>query len=323
MTRRRFNGLTAALGASLDAVATTATLAAALTHSDGTAVPTISGGDYLPLTLLNPDGSYAELVYVTAYTSGSTTITTMIRGAEDSLAQTHANGAIIRHAPTRLDVPRDPIYAPLASQLVIDEFNDSAVDAAWLDCDPAGAPSNKRTYTEDGDAMSVFLDAGDSAGSMRGRVRPMSAFGGAMATGDAFITRLSEFPLANTQLSGLMLSTAGTVAGNQLVASIYNSSSLLNFGYTTLTSFASGSLTAIGSLGISVPSVWVRLVFLGANTWRIDMSIDGISWVKSASTISWAFTPTHVGLGTSIWGLTSTIKSTATFDALRRVSGVT
>lgn len=324
MSRLRFNGLTAALGATLAIGATTATLANVLSHSDGTAVPTIANGDYLPLTLLNPDGSLAEIVYVTGYTTGTTAITAMVRAREGTVDQSHASGAEIRHAPTVFDHPHDPVYSPTVAQLAVDEFNDGAVDAAWVDCDPTNAPAASRTWTEDGDAMSCLLAAaGDAAGSMRGRVRPLSAIGGAMSSGDAFVTRLGRFPLANTQLAGLVLSSAGTVAGNQLVASLFTSSSLLNFGYTTLASWASGTLTVVGNLGLDVTSMWVRLVYLGANVWRMDMSLDGISWVKSATTVTWAFTPTHVGLSAAAWGLTSTIKSTATFDTLRRVSGVT
>jgi hypothetical protein len=102
MARQRFDNLRAVLGGSLTDSATTATLVAPLEYGDGTAVPTISGGDYFTFTVLDADGTI-EVVYVTAYTSGSTTLSTITRGQEGTDAIAHASGTVLRHGPTVQD----------------------------------------------------------------------------------------------------------------------------------------------------------------------------------------------------------------------------
>lgn len=104
MTRLLYNGLTAALaGSGLTSGATSVTFDAALTHSGGTAVPTLSGGDYIPLSLLDASGHLSEIVFLTAYTSGGTT-GTITRGAEGTTGSAHAVGTPVVHALTKYDI---------------------------------------------------------------------------------------------------------------------------------------------------------------------------------------------------------------------------
>lgn len=91
MARLRYNALRATLGASLTNSATSVTFGAALTHSNGTAVPTITGSDYIPLAILDSSGHLSEVVYLTAYTSGSTT-GTIVRGKEGTSGLAHSSG---------------------------------------------------------------------------------------------------------------------------------------------------------------------------------------------------------------------------------------
>lgn len=102
MARLHYNGISGTLGGSLSNSATTVTFAAALTHSGGTNVPTISG-DYLPLSILDSDGNLSELVYLTAYTSGATT-GTITRGQEGTTGRTHNAGDRFTHAATLTDL---------------------------------------------------------------------------------------------------------------------------------------------------------------------------------------------------------------------------
>lgn len=102
MARLRYNGLTATLGAPLTSSGTAVTFAAALTHSGGTAVPTIGSGDYIPLTILATAGGVSEIVWLTAYTAGATT-GTITRGQEGTAGVAHASGDEVVHAPTVLD----------------------------------------------------------------------------------------------------------------------------------------------------------------------------------------------------------------------------
>lgn len=105
MARLRYNGLSTTLGGSLASGATTAvTFAAALTYNGGTSVPTITGSDYIPLSILDSAGKLAEVVYLTAYTSGATT-GTIARGKEGTSGAARASGLKVVQAPTTYDAP--------------------------------------------------------------------------------------------------------------------------------------------------------------------------------------------------------------------------
>jgi hypothetical protein len=113
MTRLRYDGLATGsagaltaltLGGSLTNSATSITFSAALKSDNGTAVPTITGSDYIPLSILDTDGNLAEIVYLTAYTSGATT-GTISRGKEGTTGVAHASGMGVVHGPTASDMP--------------------------------------------------------------------------------------------------------------------------------------------------------------------------------------------------------------------------
>jgi hypothetical protein len=103
MARLRYNGLRATLGASLTESAASITFAAALTHSNGTAVPTLAAGDYIPLVILDASGHESEIVWLTAYTSGATT-GTISRGQEGTTGVTHNSGDAVIGTPTVEDL---------------------------------------------------------------------------------------------------------------------------------------------------------------------------------------------------------------------------
>lgn len=91
MARLRYNGLRTTLGASLTNSATSVTFAAGLTHSNGTNVPTITGSDYIPLSILDSSGHESEIVWLTAYTAAATT-GTIARGKEGTSGVSHSSG---------------------------------------------------------------------------------------------------------------------------------------------------------------------------------------------------------------------------------------
>lgn len=112
MTRLHYNalktgaagaGVPLSLGASLTSSATSVTFNAALTYNNGTAVPTISGSDYIPLAILDASGQLSEVVWLTAYTSGATT-GTITRGKEGTTGVAHSSGDKVVHGPTVTDI---------------------------------------------------------------------------------------------------------------------------------------------------------------------------------------------------------------------------
>lgn len=111
MARLRYNGMaTGSAGSQTDISlsgshtnsTTTLTFNAALTYANGTAVPTLSGGDHFMLTILDSGGRVSEVVKVTAYTSGGTTAT-VTRGQEGTSGVSHASGDKVVHAGTTRD----------------------------------------------------------------------------------------------------------------------------------------------------------------------------------------------------------------------------
>jgi len=102
MARLRYNGLSNSLGASLTNSGTTITFASKLTYAGGD-VPTITGSDYIPLSILDADGLCAEVVHLTAYTSAATT-GTIARGKEDTSGVAHDSGRVVVNGATRDDL---------------------------------------------------------------------------------------------------------------------------------------------------------------------------------------------------------------------------
>lgn len=102
MARKRYNNLTGTLAASFSSGLTTGTLfATAPTYNDGTALPALTGSDYIPL-VLDPGTSIAEVVYLTTYAGGGALTGTITRAQEGTGASAH-NGGVYICGPTVLD----------------------------------------------------------------------------------------------------------------------------------------------------------------------------------------------------------------------------
>ena len=327
MARLRYNGLSAALGGSLTNSATAITFAAALTHSNGTNVPTITGTDYIPLEILDSSGHLSEVVYLTAYTAGATS-GTISRGKEGTTGVSHASGDKVVCAVLVADVNtiRDRRWAPPSGQLIADEFNDDSLDAAWVRVDGTGAVLANVDWTEGGDVLSCYNKGGDTVDKFHALLRPLSGLGGSLVAGDAFITCVNLWAPAATSFSiiGLAL-TDGTThgAGNQVFAEIGVGAS----GPNTMQAFSWTNFgtagTSAGAISAALPvssRIFIRLVMTAANTWRADFSIDGVSWILGAATLAKTMTPTHVGFLDSSYGTAT--KHIASWEFLRRVSGV-
>jgi hypothetical protein len=111
MARLRYNGLSNSLGASLSDSATSVTFASKLTHVGGD-VPTITGTDYIPLSILDANGKCAEVVHLTAYTMAGTS-GTVARGKEGSAGVAHDNGRVFVNGGLVADIEQSP-FAVLA-----------------------------------------------------------------------------------------------------------------------------------------------------------------------------------------------------------------
>lgn len=111
MARLRYNGLRAELaGSGLTNSATSVTFAAGLTHSNGTNVPTLGSGDYIPLAILDTSGHLSEVVWLTAYTAAATT-GTIARGQEGTSGVSHSSGDKVVQAALADDVVSTGVIA--------------------------------------------------------------------------------------------------------------------------------------------------------------------------------------------------------------------
>lgn len=134
MGRIHLNGVSGAVGTGGMAIdATTMPLAAALTHSNGTPVPTITAPDYMPLSILKTDGSLSEVVMVTAYTKSATSAT-VLRAQEGTPASVHVAGEKFVHAPTAADL---------------------VGDTAWHEVGAAGEPAFQNSWVNYGSGYST------------------------------------------------------------------------------------------------------------------------------------------------------------------------
>lgn len=205
----------------------------------------------------------------------------------------------------------------------VDEFDDDAIGGSWVRADGTGAASGNATWTELGDCLSALNVGGDTAERFHALLIPISA----MSVGDGFVTCLTAMTVPGTTygMGGLVLSDTPTYgAGNQVMTLNYTSSTTGMQGVQFNETYQSANFTAVS--GVSGPNTyagaptWIRLSLIAANTWRQDVSPNGVQWIPSATSVSKTMTPTHVGILSSSWGTAT--KSVISYECLRRVSGV-
>lgn len=220
---------------------------------------------------------------------------------------------------------KDRLWTAATGVTVIDEFNDGALDPAWARVDVSGG-TGRATWTEGADVLSVATAGGDATGELHAMMRPLTGAGGSMVAGDAFLAGMRMLGPAGTAytMGALLLSTSGTYgSGTQVMAFSWASTSagVQNNDLRTWTNYSTDPATQVANMLTTFSTVLhVRLVYLGTNVWRRDLSPDGVSWLTGTATITSAITPTHVGFATTTYG-TST-KGIASFEYLRRTSGI-
>lgn len=132
-TRLAYNGLRTTLAVALTAGATAVTFATPLTHSGGVNVPTLAGGDYLPLAILDPvSGALTEIVKLTAYTAGATT-GTIVRGQSGTTAIAHAVGGVVVRAPLVADFGQWATWVPTVTSATGAITTKSVAGAQYLE----------------------------------------------------------------------------------------------------------------------------------------------------------------------------------------------
>lgn len=98
-TRLRYDGVETYLAAQLDLGTTTIQFTSALERDGGTQIDTLTGDEYLALTILDANYQLQEIVHLTAYNAGALT-GAIERGQEGTSDQTHPVDNKVVHAAT-------------------------------------------------------------------------------------------------------------------------------------------------------------------------------------------------------------------------------
>lgn len=176
-----------------------------------------------------------------------------------------------------------------------DEFNDGSIASAWTN---DVAPTGSATWTEAGDILSAKF-SGIASNDAVCKLKPITiSQGGYIETA----MRLLGPASGNFAMAGLVLCDGTTVNANAVAAFVYTNTYQLSYAYLsgTLTNMVSSGGVGLGLLG---PNMFTRLTWQAANTWRMELSPDGISWTPlAAADKSFTLTPTHMGLFVTNWG---------------------
>jgi len=202
----------------------------------------------------------------------------------------------------------------------IDEFNDDSLDEDWIRVDKSGG-SGRVIWGESGEILSCFNHGGDSSSELHALLLPV---GTEIAVGEAIETCLTVFGtnVTNYTMGGLIL-TDGTVfgSGNQVFTLNYMSTTAGITHNTRLhTGFDTQVSTGTAFLSSYLRDIYVRLRRVTTDTWRCEVSPNGIHWFGCA-TVSKTFTPTHMGILSSSWG--TSLDTVVSYEYFRRTSRTT
>lgn len=178
--------------------------------------------------------------------------------------------------------------------------------AAWLE---GRGVLSARFFNQSADDIAVYLKAITSASA------PMT-----FETRATLLYGYIDFPAVGLAISN------GTAATSNVYVFYFNSS---NTSFTNGTNLAaySGVINAVvdleanllDQLGLIVPpTLYLRVIWKSANTFKVGYSLDGVSWIYSGDT-SDTLTPTHFGPAVSTFGGGDTAGDLVmgTFDYLR------
>lgn len=203
-----------------------------------------------------------------------------------------------------------------------DEFRDGVVDSDFDQMDGAGAPTP--VWTEDGDVISVSVDVGDAGGELHGLVKDIAG----LAAGDYVETAVRVAGGAGADMGGGICfndndhvwgSTGVQVVG-MLVWDRTSSFWMFLLGEWTGLATVPGATAFSASMAIQSPWVHLRLVYVASNSFRLDWSTDGVSWIEAIPATAITLTPTGAGMVVGSPGVVLTTPMLAAFEYFRVVS---
>lgn len=181
-----------------------------------------------------------------------------------------------------------------------------ADDAYWDGGDLADftqiLPSGANTLTEQNGVLSVAY-SGQTTSDLAGILKPLTGFG----IGDSIQTAVRVLTDGtNWAMTALVLADGNAGSSNAIMAfyEIGSAHEIVTRTGTMATVGADVQLKAavIDSRG-QFGTLHMRLTYQAANTFRLELSPDGVTWSTCGiADSSRTLTPTHGGIGWSIWG---------------------
>lgn len=241
-----------------------------------------------------------EIMLVTSV-SGSTF--TVVRAQESTSAASHSSGvdiALILTAESILNLIKQyskspyPVFEPTG---VDDEFDDGTF-SGWTKVANA---TPVITEAENGSQLSLLHPGGGGAAQFIAYMKATTVNVGDSIEMCFRMLQADE----NFAIVSLIMADGNTYgAGNQVHASWSPQQNLLSM--MTQTNYNSNSVNSTVSMQKNGSGfVFLRLTYTASNTFKGEVSVDGIQWHAYNSSFSRTLTPTHVGFGLSKWGGTS------------------
>jgi len=190
-----------------------------------------------------------------------------------------------------------------------DEFDDETVDADWVELSIAG----DMTVTEKRSRLSVLTDSTAGASDFQGVLKPLDSLTNPLTIETCF--EVVSDDLSGSGMVGIGFSD-GVVAGSNCAIGRTWRQGNIGIASGTLTSTDSVNNDTLATEPGRYARFYMRLIWSAANTFKIQVSIDGVSWTAyGLSATTKTMTPTHFGLlGTAYIGVRDT---TASFDYFR------
>lgn len=273
------------------------------------------------LTLTNPSGYPAvgpfsiraadEAILIGTNTGG--VFTDIERGFDGTSAVAHSTTDVINHVAVGDDFRNrwQEVALDRPHGTYDDEFGSASLDTAWVEVTPTGTV----VWTQGSGVLSVTAESQTSE-DICGLVKPFPVFPPRIIeTAVRVFGNLGDYTMA-----GLVFSDGTTVSSNAVAVWLELSSTA---GSVRIRQ-RSGTFTAMtdddSSVTVAHYGIWLymRLRWKAINTFEIEVSTDGVSWVGlDMADMFLTFTPTHAGLMFSSWGDAEVDSKVGSFEYFR------
>lgn len=260
-----------------------------LSETSASSLAYLAAGDYVTVRFYQNSGSSQN-------SSAAYTYASMVLAASGPSGQS----ADVRYTKIETAHPQD------------DEFDGATLSPSWLRVDEGGT-AGRVTYTQDAGVLSVLNTGGDVAYRMHALLKPYS-----LSTGETIqcaVTITGKQDSGVFPWCGIVASSSSTYgAGVQMLSSLFMDNGNRTVTQRQWSNWNTESAVALSDFVSDRGVVHLRLKRDGGNVWRTSYSPDGVSWITGSS-ITAAFSPSHVGFVSSSFGFSG--QTIATYDYFR------